>query len=609
MYEQDGIELTADFLRKVVYTCMAMLFGDNVMILEESSLTVDGMARCEQDETRDKRRLPHHWLNLEAIAHRIILCNILEPIKAIFELPAFTPDEKAYMPDNMETDEDTDLETIHSDVPFKNKAVVEHRSALLLWRIYFVGFLRVVGSSKLDVSEFMPQVQRAVWKIIGNMRGEVGAKLFLSLWKLAGRSFENVEYSNKSTVQSVSTTDYFGNEITPVCHSPITASTSDLNYFSDDSLRKSMASIEEVDDDEAANYNVRHSVRIGPTDELPLQAIDEEHFTDNGYLKHDISFLQSDLSYFILSPMCAASLTLHDRVRANAISVIADIIAIELYTYGELCHVQRVTISTLDRLVMSENKGDEVICARMTVELNTSLEQRLRADDRTDLIATGRKAADSLCTFLALLLQIRSLPLDDDEFMDERITATLKLMKFIQVIEREEIYIKYVHQLVQLHLDSRNFIEAALTLRFHADLLRWDPSDTLPAIADLSLPVQNSFSRKEALYMKMMTYLDQGSAWEICIKLCKELAYEYESTLFDYIKLSDILQRQAAFAEHIVKKERCFTEYFRVGFYGRGFPASNRNQQYIYRGLEVGKDALLCGKNAESTSQCSAFNQ
>jgi hypothetical protein len=321
-------------------------------------------------------------------------------------------------------------------------------------------------------------------------------------------------------------------------------------------------------------------------DEVPLSSIHEEHFTDNGYVKHEISFLQSDLSYFILSPMCAVSLTLHDRVRSNAISVIADVIAIELYTYGELCHVQRVMISTLDRLVMLEEKGDDVIHARMTVELSNALEQRLQADDRTDLITIGSKAVGSLCKFLGLLLQIRSLPLDDDEFMDERITSTLKLMKFIQVIEREEIYIKYVHQLVQLHLDSRNFIEAALTLRFHADLLRWDPSDKLPAIPELGLPAQSSFYRKEGLYMKMITYLDQGSAWELCINFCKELAYEYESTLFDYNKLSDILQRQAALAENIVKKERCFTEYFRVGFYGRGFPASNRNRQYIYRGLE-----------------------
>lgn len=628
MQAQDGIEDTAEFLRKIVYTCMGILFGDNVLTLEESSLTVDGMARCEEDESRDKRRIPKKWLNFDTIAHQIILCDILEPIKSIFELPAFIPTEKAYMSpeedemlptmyedmDLPETPQDQNTQKLSSSTTTAaapattatNNNIAEQQSTLLLWRIYFVGFLRVVGSPRLDISESMPQVQRAVWKIIGNMRGEVGAKVFLSLWKLAGRS-ASCTAAGFSTLNDYDVTankhlsDYFGSEI---AHQSPVSSTSDLNHFTDDSLRQSMASIEEVDDDDHEfntnsfstrtsstisnnnnNYSVRNSVRIGPTDELPLSSINEEHFGEDT-AKSEVSFLQADLAYFILSPMCAASLTLHDRVRVNALSIIADIIAIELYSYGELLHVQHVILSTLDRLVMSENKSDDVINARITVELNAALEQRLLSDNRQDCLAIGRRAVDSLCKFHGLLLQIRSLPADDDEFMDERITATLKLMKFIQVIEREEIYIKYVHQLVQMHLDSRNFIEAALTLRFHADLLQWDPSDKLAEIHDLSLSAQSSFTRKEGLYMKMITYLDQGNAWEICIQLCKELAYEYETTLYDYTKLSDILNRQATFVENIVKKERCFTEYFRVGFYGRGFPASNRNRQYIYRGLE-----------------------
>lgn len=618
MQTQDGIEDTAEFLRKIVYTCMGILFGDNILTLEESSLTVDGMARCEQDETRDRRRIPRKWLNFDTIAHQIILCDILEPIQSIFELPAFIPTEKAYMP--MEEEDGDMLPTMDEEgtlpgTPHDQKKpsssnssnVAEQRSTLLLWRIFYVGFLRVVGSPRLELSESMPQVQRAVWKITGNMRGEVGAKVFLFLWKLAGKSASCTAAGFGTlndydvTANKPPLTDYFGTDFS---HQSPLSSMSDFNHSNDESLRQSMASIEEVDDDEhefntnnppstrtsstisnANNYSVRNSVRIGPTDELPLSSIHEEHFTD-AVAKSDVSFLQADLAYFILSPMCAVSLTLHDRVRVNALSIIADIIAIELYTYGELLHVQHVVISTLDRLVMSENKGNEVINARITVELNAALEQRLLADNRQDCLTVGSRAVESLCKFHGLLLQIRSLPSDDDEFMDERITATLKLMKFIQVIEREEIYIKYVHQLVQLHLDSRNFIEAALTLRFHADLLQWDPSDKLSVIPELSLPVQSSFARKEGLYMKMITYLDQGNAWEICVQLCKELAYEYENTLYDYVKLSDILQRQATFAENIVKKERCFTEYFRVGFYGRGFPASNRNRQYIYRGLE-----------------------
>ncbi|KAG2199372.1 hypothetical protein INT47_001554 [Mucor saturninus] len=554
MYEQEGIEETCDFLCKVVYMCMSILFGDNIMTLEETSLDHDAMSLEEDDDSKLKRKLPDHWLNLSTIAHQIVLCDVLEPIKSILEMPAFTP--AAY--DN------------------SPKVMHEQKSALLLWRVYFVGFLRVVGSPQLEVAEFMPQSQRAVWKIIGNMRGEVGAKVFLSLWHTAGASpsSSSLSSSTAATVTDRSSepgrdsTDYFNSQ------SPVMT---DHAYFTEDS-RMSMASIEEVDDDD-----IRHSVRIGPTDEVPLSSIHEE---ENECKSHIVAFLQEDLAEYILSPLCAVSLTLHDRVRSNAIAVMADIIAIELYTFGELHNVQHALISTLDRLVMYEEKGDEVICSRISIELATALETRLQTADRNDLIVPGLRAVDSICKFLSLLLQIRSLPLDDDEFMDERITSTLKLMKFIQVIEREEIYIKYVHQLVQLHLDSRNFIEAALTLQFHADLLAWDPSDQLPAIPELGLKLQSSFHRKEGLYMKMITYLDQGCAWELCIQLCKTLAYEYETTLYDFVKLSDILLRQSTLAENIVKKERCFTEYFRVGFYGRGFPASNRNQQYIYRGLE-----------------------
>lgn len=597
MYEQDGIEMTAEFLRKIVYTCMGILFGDNVMTLEESSLTVDHMGHGQEEDASRKRRLPPHWLNMNTIAHQIVLCDILDPIKTIFEVPAFMPTEKAYMApeedmdhegedeeeedaidDIVEEDEDEEVEeALQFTANTKTRVIEEQRSALLLWRVYFIGFLRVIGSPRLDVSDFTPQTQRAVWKIIGDMRGDVGAKTALYLWRLAGQSgpaFNQLVNNNKHTS---SQSDYFSSE-------------SNVDYFAD--LRKSMASSLDDNTNEfntispstTLSYSVRNSVRIAPTEEAPLSSIHEETYA--AMATTEVPFLQVDLAYFVLSPLCAVCLTLHDRVRKNALSIIADIIAIELYSFGELINVQHALISALDRLIMSDNKADEEVASRITHDLGHLLVQRLHNDNRTDLEGVGKRVVESLSTFMNLLLQIRSLPSDDDEYNDERITATLRLMKFIQVIEREEIYIKYVHQLVQLHLESENYIEAALTLRFHSDLLQWDPSDKLAPIPELALPVQTSFSRKESLYMTMLKYLDRGSAWELCIQICKELAYEYENTLYNYAKLGDILQRQASFVEHIAKKERCFTEYFRVGFYGRGFPASNRNTQYIYRGLE-----------------------
>ena len=75
---------------------------------------------------------------------------------------------------------------------------------------------------------------------------------------------------------------------------------------------------------------------------------------------------------------------------------------------------------------------------------------------------------DSVDVFLELLLSVRALP-EGEEFADDRVIATvcphydytassnvlmftwqLRLMNFIRRIGRDEIYIKYVHQLVNV---------------------------------------------------------------------------------------------------------------------------------------------------------------
>lgn len=98
--------------------------------------------------------------------------------------------------------------------------------------------------------------------------------------------------------------------------------------------------------------------------------------------------------------------------------------------------------------------------------------------------------------------------------------------------------------------------------------------------------------------------------WEEAIHICKELAEQYESEVFDYEMLSDILvsaqpgavsrrggtgglqgsratagsrpiptpaplapqQREAGFYEKILKVLRPSPDYFAVGYYGQGFP-------------------------------------
>ncbi len=58
-----------------------------------------------------------------------------------------------------------------------------------------------------------------------------------------------------------------------------------------------------------------------------------------------------------------------------------------------------------------------------------------------------------------------------------------------------------------MHLQAQNYIEAALTLRLHADLHEWDLNSFAPPMEDLGLPQQSQFHRKETLCLLILDYL------------------------------------------------------------------------------------------------------
>jgi len=67
----------------------------------------------------------------------------------------------------------------------------------------------------------------------------------------------------------------------------------------------------------------------------------------------------------------------------------------------------------------------------------------------------------------------------------------------------------------------------------------------------------------------------------------KWLIYSYVyfmSLFFTYLYLLQQLQRkEASFYENIVETERFYPEYFRVGYYGKGFPSTLQGKEFIYR--------------------------
>ncbi|KAJ3713330.1 cytoplasmic protein [Lentinula raphanica] len=302
----------------------------------------------------------------------------------------------------------------------------------------------------------------------------------------------------------------------------------------------------------------------------------------------------------LVGSVVSLCLSHHEQLRNNAVQMLYSMIVSEYHTSGHFEDIEIELVTRLDFLFMSESSKDDISGAFFINQLrhlfeNTEADEQLRERVSNFL--------DSVDSFLELLLSVRALP-EGDEFADERVIATLRLMNFIRRIGRNEIYIKYVHQLVNMHLQSQNYVEAALTLKLHSDLYPWDLNSFVPPMEELGLPQQSKFHRKETLCLLILDYLGKGKAWERAIDICKELAAQHSEVTYNYKRLSEILRHQAALLEHIVTDQRYYCDYYLVTFYGN-FPAAIRDKRFIYRGYEWEKYSAFCERmlNKHSGSQ------
>jgi tyrosine-protein phosphatase YwqE len=193
----------------------------------------------------------------------------------------------------------------------------------------------------------------------------------------------------------------------------------------------------------------------------------------------------------------------------------------EHHVSGQFDDIENEVVTKLDSLFMSDSKGDDISRAFFIGQLRHLFDNSSVDDALRQRVARFLESVD---LFLELLLSVRALP-EGEEFQDDRVIATLRLMNFIRRINRDEIYIKYVHQLVnvstaindlsfhglylrrQMHLQSQNYVEAALTLKLHSDLHEWDVNTYIDPMEDLGLPRQTSFARKETLSLLILDYL------------------------------------------------------------------------------------------------------
>ncbi|KAI9847374.1 MAG: hypothetical protein M1837_002562 [Sclerophora amabilis] len=273
-------------------------------------------------------------------------------------------------------------------------------------------------------------------------------------------------------------------------------------------------------------------------------------------------------------------LSVHGGLRNVAVEVLQSMIVSEWTLNQDLSVIQAEMIDCLDRLFKSKLLNESILQNSFTTELQFLFEQ-LSQSPEDPMYLSLKHLLDTMDEFLDLLVAANTTDLSGEA---STIMHTLRLMEFLKDMQKVDIYIRYVHQLAQLQVQSRNYAEAGLALRYHADLYSWDPMKTNDALDDPEYPRQSDFERKERLYFEMVKQYEEGESWGMALAAYKELSEQYEYNVFDFAKLARTQRAMAKVHEAIAKGQRHSPRYFRVVYQGMGFPSGVRDKQFIFEG-------------------------
>ncbi|KAK5997206.1 Dedicator of cytokinesis 1-like protein [Cladobotryum mycophilum] len=282
----------------------------------------------------------------------------------------------------------------------------------------------------------------------------------------------------------------------------------------------------------------------------------------------------------LVGPIVELCLSVHEGLRRMAVEVLQTMIVSEWTLSEDLSVVQMEMIDSLDSYFKSNPLTESILQKLFVSELLDRFQPLSEIPDEP-LYAALRDLVNTVDEFLDLLVAVHS---GDGNGEATNIINRLRLMEFLRDMQKEEIFVRYVHQLATLQADSRNHTEAGLALRLHADLYEWDPIGNTPALADPEFPAQSPFERKERIYFDMIKHFEDGESWSNALTAYKELQAQYETNIFDFAKLARTERAIATIYEKIAKSEKIIPKYFRVIYKGLGFPASVRDKEFVYEG-------------------------
>lgn len=281
----------------------------------------------------------------------------------------------------------------------------------------------------------------------------------------------------------------------------------------------------------------------------------------------------------LVAPIVELCLSVHEGLRSVAVRIMQAMIVSEWTLSDDLSIIEAETIDALDHMFKSKTVGENLQQRLFVNELLDLFEPlaRIQGDGLWQALKALIATVDEL---LDLLMAVHST--DNTEAF--RIMHTLRLMDFLRDMQKEDIFIRYVHQLAQVQANSGNTTAAGLALRLHADLYTWNPAWRVKALANPNYPDQSSFERREELFFEMIGFFEEGQAWNSALTCYQELADQYENCYFDFAKLARTQRAMAKIHETIAKGDIKIPRYFRVVYRGLGFPVGLRDKQFIFEG-------------------------
>uniref|UniRef100_A0A8C3UM80 Dedicator of cytokinesis 4 n=1 Tax=Catharus ustulatus TaxID=91951 RepID=A0A8C3UM80_CATUS len=292
--------------------------------------------------------------------------------------------------------------------------------------------------------------------------------------------------------------------------------------------------------------------------------------------EHKLHFIPA-----LIGPFLEVTLIPQPDLRNVMIPIFHDMMDWEQRRSGNFKQVEAKLIDKLDSL-MSEGKGDETYreLFNSIIPLFGPYPSLLKKIERETWRESGVSLIATVTRLMERLLDYRDC-MKMGEVDGKKIGCTVSLLNFYKTeLNKEEMYIRYIHKLYDLHLKAQNFTEAAYTLLLYDELLEW--SDR-PLREFLTYPMQTEWQRKECLHLTIIQNFDRGKCWENGIILCRKIAEQYES-YYDYRNLSKMRMMEASLYDKIMDQQRLEPEFFRVGFYGKKFPFFLRNKEFVCRG-------------------------